>query len=72
MKRETTLWLLIAMALLGFSYTESKDPTLHRVGGGRFTWAPKVNFTDWANHDHFYKGDWLCKFPSIFLKIITI
>ncbi|XP_028800051.1 lamin-like protein [Neltuma alba] len=58
MKRKTTLFLMIAMAM-GFFCTESRDPVLHRVGGGRYTWRPKVNFTEWASHDHFYKGDWL-------------
>ncbi|XP_022754195.1 lamin-like protein [Durio zibethinus] len=39
--------------------TESRQPVLHRVGGGRFTWKPNVNFTDWAIHEQFYVGDWL-------------
>ncbi|KAL2322301.1 hypothetical protein Fmac_026680 [Flemingia macrophylla] len=44
---------------MGHFKIEGRDPTLHRVGGGRYTWAPKVNFTKWASHEHFYKGDWL-------------
>ncbi|KAF3538318.1 hypothetical protein Bca52824_051021 [Brassica carinata] len=32
---------------------------LHRVGGGRYTWNPKVNFSDWASRERFYSGDWL-------------
>ncbi|XWS53248.1 hypothetical protein CRYUN_Cryun11dG0141400 [Craigia yunnanensis] len=39
--------------------TESGQPVLHRVGGGRFIWKPNVNFTDWAIHEQFYVGDWL-------------
>jgi len=38
-----------------------REPILHRVGGGRYTWTPKTNFTQWASYEHFYKGDWLCK-----------
>ncbi|XP_024200626.1 lamin-like protein [Rosa chinensis] len=38
---------------------ESREPVLHRVGGGRFTWAPDINFTDWSSKEHFYVGDWL-------------
>lgn len=56
---------MMAMAM-GFFCTESRDPVLHRVGGGKFTWRPNVNFTEWARHDHFYKGDWLCKISSSF------
>ncbi|XP_020216258.1 lamin-like protein [Cajanus cajan] len=44
---------------MGHYKIEGRDPTLHRVGGGRYTWTPKVNFTKWASHEHFYKGDWL-------------
>ncbi|KAG4906752.1 hypothetical protein JHK82_055399 [Glycine max] len=44
---------------MGCYRIEGRDPTLHRVGGGRYTWSPKVNFTKWASHEHFYKGDWL-------------
>ncbi|EOA36663.1 hypothetical protein CARUB_v10011973mg [Capsella rubella] len=37
----------------------STTTTLHRVGGGRYTWNPNVNFSDWANHERFYSGEWL-------------
>ncbi|GMI92094.1 early nodulin-like protein 20 [Hibiscus trionum] len=39
--------------------TESREPVLHRVGGGRFSWKPNVNFTDWSIHEQFFVGDWL-------------
>ncbi|OMO67516.1 Plastocyanin-like protein [Corchorus capsularis] len=51
-----SLSLLLIMALLT---TEGRQPVLHRVGGGRFTWKPNVNFTEWAIHEQFYVGDWL-------------
>ncbi|GLU02467.1 hypothetical protein SLE2022_197160 [Rubroshorea leprosula] len=38
---------------------ECRQPVLHRVGGGRHTWRPDVNFTDWASHEIFFVGDWL-------------
>ncbi|KAJ4842472.1 hypothetical protein Tsubulata_001827 [Turnera subulata] len=38
---------------------EGRDPVLHRVGGGRYSWAPHVNFTQWATNQTFYVGDWL-------------
>ncbi|KAL5073621.1 hypothetical protein RYX36_012605 [Vicia faba] len=38
---------------------EGREPALHRVGGGRYTWQPKVNFTNWTSYEHFYQGDWL-------------
>ncbi|KAM7259018.1 hypothetical protein ACFE04_014759 [Oxalis oulophora] len=37
----------------------SSVPVLHRVGGKKGTWEPDVNFTEWANHEKFYTGDWL-------------
>ncbi|KAL1098519.1 hypothetical protein V6Z11_D05G105500, partial [Gossypium hirsutum] len=52
--------------------THSREPVLHRVGGGRYSWKPNVNFTDWAIDEQFFVGGWLCKFflttnlPSIF------
>lgn len=57
-----------AMVALGWLLcgVEGRDPVLHRVGGGKYTWAPNVNFTDWSIHEHFYVGDWLCKFFSFF------
>ncbi|KAK4275839.1 hypothetical protein QN277_018857 [Acacia crassicarpa] len=58
MKRKTIPCLMIAIAM-GFFCTESRDPVLHRVGGGRYTWRTNVSFTEWASHDQFYKGDWL-------------
>ncbi|KAI4365260.1 hypothetical protein MLD38_021259 [Melastoma candidum] len=38
---------------------EARQPVLHRVGGGRNTWVPNINFTDWSSHEQFYVGDWL-------------
>lgn len=52
---------LLMIITMGYSITEGREPMLHRVGGGRFTWKPKVNFTNWTSNERFYKGDWLCK-----------
>uniref|UniRef100_A0A2N9FMV4 Phytocyanin domain-containing protein n=1 Tax=Fagus sylvatica TaxID=28930 RepID=A0A2N9FMV4_FAGSY len=38
---------------------ECRDPVLHRVGGGRYTWAPNINFKEWSSHEQFFVGDWL-------------
>ncbi|XP_065866402.1 early nodulin-like protein 20 [Euphorbia lathyris] len=38
---------------------DCRDPVLHKVGGGKYTWNESCNFTDWASHEHFYVGDWL-------------
>ncbi|KAL1168832.1 hypothetical protein V6Z11_A05G108100 [Gossypium hirsutum] len=32
--------------------TESRESVLHRVGGGRYSWKPNVNFTGWAIHEY--------------------
>lgn len=62
-------WLIIVvmvtMSVL-CAHTESRSPVLHRVGGGKYTWKPNVNFTQWAEHQHFYVGDWLCEFSFSF------
>ncbi|MBA0622831.1 hypothetical protein Godav_008334 [Gossypium davidsonii] len=39
--------------------THSRKPVLHRVGGGRYSWKPNVNFTDWAIDEQFFVGGWL-------------
>jgi len=54
---------------MGCYKVEGREPILHRVGGGRYTWTPKTNFTKWASHEHFYKGDWLCKFFQLINSI---
>ncbi|XVE79729.1 hypothetical protein DITRI_Ditri14bG0080300 [Diplodiscus trichospermus] len=53
--------ILVRLVLLMVTVlnTECRQPVLHRVGGGRFTWKPNINFTDWAIHEDFYVGDWL-------------
>ncbi|KAI4308284.1 hypothetical protein L6164_031374 [Bauhinia variegata] len=58
-KREKIILCLLVTVAMGFFCTEGRDPVLHRVGGGRFTWAPGINFTEWSRHEHFYIGDWL-------------
>ncbi|CAN1170995.1 Lamin-like protein [Linum perenne] len=50
--------LLVAMFLLAIS-AEGRDPVLHRVGGGRYSWVPGINFSNWASQEQFYVGDWL-------------
>lgn len=50
------LFVTVAMMIVGVEST-----TVHRVGGGRYTWNPNVNFSDWATHERFYSGEWLCQ-----------
>lgn len=63
MKRiQMKLACLLLLMMVTVDNTESREPVLHRVGGGRYSWKPNVNFTDWAIHEQFIVGDWLCKF----------
>ena len=56
---------LITLMVFKLLPAECRNPVLHRVGGGRFTWNPNVNFTDWAVCEQFFVGDWLCmKHPN--------
>ncbi|XP_038880463.1 lamin-like protein [Benincasa hispida] len=52
---------VVAMAVAGWLLfgAEGRQPVLHRVGGGKYTWTTNINFTDWSIHEHFYVGDWL-------------
>jgi hypothetical protein len=59
--RKIIVCLLMIIAM-GSYRTEGREPVLHRVGGGRYTWDPKINFTNWASNEYFYQGDWLCMF----------
>ncbi|TYI26356.1 hypothetical protein ES332_A05G109300v1 [Gossypium tomentosum] len=34
--------------------TESRESVLHRVGGGRYSWKPNVNFTDFGFNKQSY------------------
>ncbi|GMN47070.1 hypothetical protein TIFTF001_016254 [Ficus carica] len=51
--------LLITLMVLKLLSAECRNPVLHRVGGGRFTWNLNVNLTDWAVCEQFFVGDWL-------------
>ncbi|XP_062170998.1 early nodulin-like protein 20 [Alnus glutinosa] len=55
--RKMVLWLMVLM--MATFLVECRDCVLHRVGGGRYSWAPNINFTEWSSHEQFYKGDWL-------------
>ncbi|KAJ8766792.1 hypothetical protein K2173_008346 [Erythroxylum novogranatense] len=48
-------WVFLLMVVVG----ECREPVLHRVGGGKYTWLPGSNYTEWASHERFYVGDWL-------------
>ncbi|KAL0558677.1 hypothetical protein IC582_003256 [Cucumis melo] len=52
----TTVVVVVGWLLCG---VEGKQPVLHNVGGGKYTWTTNINFTDWSIHEHFYVGDWL-------------
>ncbi|KAL4611204.1 hypothetical protein ACB092_08G106500 [Castanea dentata] len=55
--RKVILCLIVIM--MGIFCAKCRDPVLHRVGGGRYTWAPNINFEDWSSHEQFFVGDWL-------------
>ncbi|XP_059431285.1 early nodulin-like protein 20 [Corylus avellana] len=55
--RKMVLWLMAIM--MGTFLVECRDSVLHRVGGGRYTWAPNINFAEWSSNEQFYVGDWL-------------
>ncbi|XP_010473092.1 PREDICTED: lamin-like protein [Camelina sativa] len=52
------LWALIHVTVVILIIVEVES-SLHRVGGGRYSWNSDVNYSDWANHQRFYSGDWL-------------
>lgn len=49
--------VVVLMVALMAAFGCCSGETLHKVGSGR--WAPGVNYTEWASHEHFYVGDWL-------------
>ncbi|XP_048234514.1 lamin-like protein [Ricinus communis] len=55
--RKLLLWLMM-VAIMSLN-ADCRKPVLHRVGGGKYTWRPNTNFTEWASHENFYVGDWL-------------
>lgn len=70
----TNQWFIILVMVtisMLCARAESRSPVLHRVGGGKYTWKPNVNFTEWAKHQHFYVGDWLCEF-SLSLSLFSL
>ncbi|XP_050214027.1 early nodulin-like protein 20 [Mercurialis annua] len=56
MERNMLLWVVMLMLL---NNADCGKPVLHKVGGGKYTWRPNTNFTEWATHQQFYVGDWL-------------
>ncbi|VVB01622.1 unnamed protein product [Arabis nemorensis] len=51
------LWALIYVTVMMMLI--EVESSLHRVGGGKYSWNSDVNFSDWSNHERFYSGDWL-------------
>ncbi|XP_062083598.1 early nodulin-like protein 20 [Humulus lupulus] len=48
--------LMILMTIMKFGYGKAE---LHYVGGGKSSWAPNINFSDWSSQQTFHLGDWL-------------
>ncbi|KAK8352652.1 hypothetical protein V6Z12_A05G108200 [Gossypium hirsutum] len=42
----------LVLLMVTVENTESRESVLHRVGGGRYSWKPNVNFTGWAIHEY--------------------
>lgn len=61
LNEEAIFWLLLVAAAGIPTCTVSEER--HAVGGSK-GWAPNVNYTEWASHENFYEGDWLCKLKS--------
>ena len=57
---ELPVMLLVAILAMLVVVGEGRTPVLHRVGGDKDGWKPNVNFLNWASHERFYVGDWLC------------
>ncbi|EOA27964.1 hypothetical protein CARUB_v10024135mg [Capsella rubella] len=53
-----SLWVLVYVTVMVLVMVEVES-SLHRVGGGRYSWNSEVNISDWASHQRFYSGDWL-------------
>ncbi|KAG8494963.1 hypothetical protein CXB51_012345 [Gossypium anomalum] len=54
MKRIQIKLACLVLLMVTVENTQSRDSVLHRVGGGRYSWKPNVNFTDWAIHEQFF------------------
>lgn len=48
------------------------NASLVYVGGGKETWRPNVNFSEWSARQNIYVGDWLCKFHILFSSSIML
>ncbi|POO01471.1 Cupredoxin [Trema orientale] len=59
LRKGVVLLTILVVIIINVLSTECRNPVLHRVGGGRFSWNPKSNLTDWSIHEQFYVGDWL-------------
>ncbi|CAN8247028.1 unnamed protein product [Cochlearia groenlandica] len=55
----SSLWALVYVTITIMLKMIEAEPTLHRVGGGQYTWNSDVNFSSWSDHQRFYSGDWL-------------
>ncbi|ERN06539.1 hypothetical protein AMTR_s00058p00113130 [Amborella trichopoda] len=62
-KKRFLLLLLVVALMAASSFSSLVSATLHKVGGNSF-WNPGVNYTEWASHDRFIVGDYLCEFLS--------
>ncbi|KAI4308281.1 hypothetical protein L6164_031371 [Bauhinia variegata] len=51
-----SMWVMVMMMVIVVKLGKSE---LIYVGGGKASWKPNVNLTEWASHEQFYVGDWL-------------
>lgn len=62
------MWVMVMMMVIVVKLGKSE---LIYVGGGKASWKPNVNLIEWASHEQFYVGDWLCKFSFLpFLSLV--
>lgn len=56
--RKIVLMVMMISATMMGSMAKSE---MAYVGGGKSSWAPNVNLTEWSIHEQFHVGEWLCK-----------
>lgn len=60
------------LVVVGAAFLVSPATATDHIVGANKGWNPGMNYTDWANNQTFFVGDFICKSPSCYAYIYYI
>lgn len=69
MERSQVMMAMAAMAFALLVMVPQQANATRYIVGAKMGWTTNVNYTIWGQDIHFYNGDWLCMFFSLFIYL---